>query len=493
MKVTCDSCGSSYAIADEKVAGRTVKVRCRSCGNTIVVESGARGTGDRPSTAAAGSWSVNLSENDSRVMTTAELVDAYRRGELADAYVWQEGMADWQPPLEVPELAAAIQSGSAALGSKPRNSDVGRAPAARVAQPRAVNADLFSDVERAGSEDEGPGGPKFTGTRNESSVLFSLDALKAGVSTSTATTTAKAAPSNRPAPRAPTKGASPAKADAFDDLMNLGGSGGGIFNLGSNQALLNAPPPPPEPVKPKSEPPKPALAAAAIPSAAPAYNTPGAKSGSKLPLIVGGVLGVLALGAAAAFLLVKPTEAPSAAPSVETAAAAPTPPPKPVPTEPKQAEPPKAEEPAPVAAAPSASAAPAAPAETAAAPTKPAEAGRPATGRPAGDKKDPPKKEEPAPAPAGGGAGFDKGAAVAALNTAASAASSCKRPGGPTGPGRVSVTFAPSGRATNATVSGGSYGGTPVGGCIASVFRSARVPAFSGDPVTVSKSFNISP
>jgi hypothetical protein len=55
------------------------------------------------------------------------------------------------------------------------------------------------------------------------------------------------------------------------------------------------------------------------------------------------------------------------------------------------------------------------------------------------------------------------------------------------------VTFAPSGRVTSANVSGGDFGGSPVGSCVASVFRRASVPAFSGDPVTVSKSFNIAP
>ena len=65
------------------------------------------------------------------------------------------------------------------------------------------------------------------------------------------------------------------------------------------------------------------------------------------------------------------------------------------------------------------------------------------------------------------------------------------RPDGPTGRGKVTVTFMPSGRATGANVSGGGFGGTSVGGCVASVFRRAKVPPFSGSPVTVAKSFSI--
>jgi hypothetical protein len=38
---------------------------------------------------------------------------------------------------------------------------------------------------------------------------------------------------------------------------------------------------------------------------------------------------------------------------------------------------------------------------------------------------------------------------------------------------------------------GGAFAGTDVGGCVARLFRAAKVPPFSGDPVTVSKSFSI--
>ena len=55
----------------------------------------------------------------------------------------------------------------------------------------------------------------------------------------------------------------------------------------------------------------------------------------------------------------------------------------------------------------------------------------------------------------------------------------------------MKVTFAPSGNVTSAQVEGPPFAGTPVGGCIASAFRSAKVPPFSGPPVSVSKSFNI--
>lgn len=88
------------------------------------------------------------------------------------------------------------------------------------------------------------------------------------------------------------------------------------------------------------------------------------------------------------------------------------------------------------------------------------------------------------------GAPFDTGAAKNVLTTAAANASSCKQADGPTGNGRVSITFAPSGRPTSVAVTG-DVAGSSVGSCVAKLFRQTRVPAFSGEPVTVAKSFSI--
>jgi len=85
---------------------------------------------------------------------------------------------------------------------------------------------------------------------------------------------------------------------------------------------------------------------------------------------------------------------------------------------------------------------------------------------------------------------FDRGAAAEALGQAAASAATCKAADGPTGRGRATVTFANSGRATNANVTG-TFAGTTVGGCVAELFRQARVPAFSGPPVKVAKSFTV--
>lgn len=82
---------------------------------------------------------------------------------------------------------------------------------------------------------------------------------------------------------------------------------------------------------------------------------------------------------------------------------------------------------------------------------------------------------------------FSRSAASEALAAAALRAASCRKDGDPSGTASVTVTFAPSGRVTSATVSGPPFAGTRTGGCIASTLRTAKVPAFAGDKVTVAK------
>jgi hypothetical protein len=118
-------------------------------------------------------------------------------------------------------------------------------------------------------------------------------------------------------------------------------------------------------------------------------------------------------------------------------------------------------------------------------------ASRPAPEAPTGGTK-PPETEKPAidprpPSPPASDAPFDTAAASAALTKAASAASSCRQGSDPSGVAAVTVTFANSGRAINANVSGPPFAGTVTGGCIASKMRQASVPPFGGDRITVRK------
>jgi hypothetical protein len=106
-------------------------------------------------------------------------------------------------------------------------------------------------------------------------------------------------------------------------------------------------------------------------------------------------------------------------------------------------------------------------------------------------KKPVPRVEKPsAPLKLAAVFAFDKAAAKTALNSAAQASSSCGA-GGEPGKGKMQVTFAPTGKVSDAQLVDGPFAGTSAGKCAVRLFKAAKVPAFSGAPVTVAKSFKI--
>lgn len=653
MIVDCHSCGATYNISDEKVRGRRVRVRCKSCsaaiivdGETLVAEDRTRvyqppkfdpkTEEDEPEEATRvmfasvheyrepgpEEWMVNLSPTEQRTMSLDDIVEARNTGLLKeDAFAWRDGMSDWLPVGEIAEIRAALESGEATKVVSPKNLSPALAPrgplngavpgmesfrksssptlpstqipsppplapssdspapavaySAPSAPPRAQQAkepprksveyspgsppgvslarlptspsrraparvrearsgDLFGGVDSAGSEDEllrSSSMPleqydeKPTGVRNESSVLFSLNTLKA---------TARG-PSSAP-PKA-TLTSQPTAAD----ILGLDANGA-LPGTDRNAPLYSAP---------MFQAPAAVLAAPEAPYRSRIDTTPPAFRSRKNALLAAIVVGAAGVVAVFSIFFFRARYAHTSAdvdpgaPTVQaeaplqTAAAAA---PKPVAQDPAPVPPAVAP---PVAAAPTAPPVPPAPVEPAATPkASPAPAAAPAhaaaaerstakvAAEPAHDKTadfeaalrsnnapdpkpsapgaegpaaqkvvlaednssppDPPSKADPAPAPAiPAGPSFDTSAAKSALEAAAANSLSCKSADGPTGKGKVQVTFSPSGHASAANVVGGDFAGTSVASCVARLFRMAQVPPFVGDPVTVSKSFSI--
>src|SRR5688572_23941541 len=62
MKITCESCQAKYTIADEKVVGKTVKIKCKKCNHAMVVH-GANEAASAPSQDATVGQQGDLSED----------------------------------------------------------------------------------------------------------------------------------------------------------------------------------------------------------------------------------------------------------------------------------------------------------------------------------------------------------------------------------------------------------------------------------------------
>jgi predicted Zn finger-like uncharacterized protein len=522
MKITCQSCQAKYTIADEKVLGKIVKIRCKKCSSTIVVNGSdpsgqpAYGATDTaPNAAADEGWTVNVADGDQRTMSDAEIVAAFQSGLVGvETFCWKDGMSDWLPLREIDALYAACNATRAAPSRAPAPAPVAEYAAAtagngaphggavaRRAGGRGQGADLFHGAAQAGGEEEvmtsAPvGAPqafedqKPTGARNENSVLFSLSAL-----------TSKGTDRPPPIPGVEASGlidirqlsaqmgrGDDKKRSRVDDIMNL--SSGGAFN-----GALAAP----------------TLTAPAIDQYGPPAGEAGAGQGKNKGLIflalgVGTFVIVGAVGATMLLMHGKGTDADSAAASASASAAAlaaggalapsssvaavstaaaPTTTASAAAPEPTATDSAAAAAPTTTAAAATAEATAKAATATAATPHPQAAAAPAHTAAPAA-----PAAVPAAVAAAAADQPFNMGEAKSKLAAAASAVQTCKK-GDVTGTGRVLIVFAPNGGAQSATVSGPPFEGTPTGACVAARFKGVHVPAFSGSPFSVAKSFTI--
>jgi len=530
MKITCQSCQAKYTIADEKVVGKTVKIKCKKCGAAIVVnasdaaaEAPGHGpyeddddgatrvfSGDAGAPAGENEWTVNVGDDDQRTMTTAAIAAAYASGTVTgDTYVWKDGMSDWLPLSQVPELAAAVSGGGGAVaaaaggdlgGTVVMNEGAGAAPAAarggasaaRKGGGGGAGRDLFgtnkpdADPGAAAARAAASNEPKAVGERNENSVLFSLSAL---------TATEKAATKDEPKKKDGRGG--------LDDIMNLGGGslGGPMLAPPPLMAPVVEPPPMQQPMMGM-----PGMTATQIPLTGTQIPLTGTQvpqvvmvqvpeqKKSSAGIIIGVVLGLAVAGAAAFFFLKPPanntttTENTTPSATATTTTTAPTT----APTESVAAQTPSSTpSTAPTAADTKAGSTGGGPGPVVGTGPKPTGTGAPTSAPSTTPTTAPTPSAEPTATGGGGDKEFNRGAASSALGAAAGAAKSCKTPDGPTGTGKVKVTFAPSGNVTSAQVQGPPFAGTSVGGCVAGVFRGARVPPFDGSPVSVTKSFTI--
>ena len=143
MNVTCTGCPAKYAVPDEKVRGKKVRITCKHCGTNIVVDGSALGadqsvqpkppaepapkaaTAGLPDTATAviaaaptkaaaeaapeATFVVGFLDDRQEPHTLSEIVEMYRSGQIDDdVLVWKDGMADWLSPFDVAEIATAM-------------------------------------------------------------------------------------------------------------------------------------------------------------------------------------------------------------------------------------------------------------------------------------------------------------------------------------------------------------------------------------------------
>lgn len=157
MKFSCERCQTRYSIGDEKVRGKVLKIRCKTCGNIVVVrEQTATSQAAMPElVAASGSstttspapmhsqpmraqqqapgfpaqaqrpvldieWYVAIKGKQHGPAKRDEIVRLFREGKITDrSYLWNEGMAAWTRLREVPQFASLLVGDTAPRRAPP--------------------------------------------------------------------------------------------------------------------------------------------------------------------------------------------------------------------------------------------------------------------------------------------------------------------------------------------------------------------------------------
>ncbi len=130
MKIVCENCAAKYSIADEKVKGKAFKIRCKKCGEPIVVRGDdvepvpppkpSAPAAQEPETSTRVSdysgyqesggaeqaiWHIVVDGQQQGPYTANQILEYQKAGRLnTESYVWQEGFDDWKPIRDVPEL-----------------------------------------------------------------------------------------------------------------------------------------------------------------------------------------------------------------------------------------------------------------------------------------------------------------------------------------------------------------------------------------------------
>lgn len=293
MKIVCDSCGAKYSIADEKVAGKIFKIRCKKCSSVLEVrgeQTGAHpfeGAGTQPEQAADATWYIVVDGEQKGPLPPIELSQLFAKGSVGlDSYVWREGFDDWKIAGDVQELAQIFGGAAAKAKATPSIDDTssfgtggdlfgdgGREPTSEIdagpgmfgsfdeSPTPTASKDSGSPMgagglDSLGAMEAGLGGgmgastpQRMTGQRNENSVLFSLSNLQqlaSGAGGAAAErVSASSGGTSGSAPRAvgegsglidiralaqsTTPGTKTAPSQSVDDLLAIGAGGGGAL------------------------------------------------------------------------------------------------------------------------------------------------------------------------------------------------------------------------------------------------------------------------
>lgn len=227
MRFACEQCQTKYTIPDERVRGKILKIRCKNCNCQITISEGGVRTA-RPMEAAGGDtiiptkgslpalgeggdatmiggmadfftgpsatavpppedWYISIDGATAGPMPLPELaqrVVAQDSTPAHEVFVWREGLGEWLPPAEVPEVKAAVTQERRLPAPKPRiATKLGLSPIQPAASSSAAAVSLVGsslldeneDATQIGSLSAPIGPPAPVPTENSGLALEPVD------------------------------------------------------------------------------------------------------------------------------------------------------------------------------------------------------------------------------------------------------------------------------------------------------------------------------
>jgi predicted Zn finger-like uncharacterized protein len=128
MKTSCPHCLARYAIPDERVRGKVLRIRCKRCEGVMKVVGEGAQEHQRPPTYTDAdvyrpeptvtrmamvdgqAWFAGIAGHPQGPFSLNQLRELCRRGDVHDrTYLWTRGMAGWERIGTSPKLAFALE------------------------------------------------------------------------------------------------------------------------------------------------------------------------------------------------------------------------------------------------------------------------------------------------------------------------------------------------------------------------------------------------
>ncbi|MCC6746344.1 MAG: zinc-ribbon domain-containing protein [Deltaproteobacteria bacterium] len=137
VKVQCTSCGARYSLPGERVRGRLLRIRCKTCQNLFEVRVTEGSTAGAAVARGRKGWYVAVGGERKGPFTAQEVRDRFARGEVQlTTYAWHPSLTQWERLRRIEEFSdlaggtiAEPPRASRPSGSLPRIDEPAPAPA----------------------------------------------------------------------------------------------------------------------------------------------------------------------------------------------------------------------------------------------------------------------------------------------------------------------------------------------------------------------------